>query len=315
MTRKTIPVFFATDDNYAPLLAVALRSLLQNASADYFYDIHVLTRGFNEENTLKIKSLQDEKSNIVFDDMNDVISRHGKNMHLRNYYSIATYFRLFIPELFPEYDKAIYFDSDMIFLGDISELFETDLGGKPMGAVNEAVMCYPVFAAYVEKSLDVSSEEYVNAGMLLMDLKALREMNFANVFLNKLAAVKYTVAQDQDYINVILKGKIKLLDKKWNCSAGRPQDCREPKVIHFHLLHRPWKYRGIAYEKEFWQYAENSGYREVLKNMLSSYTIENKLNDQRLMVSMAKMAFEEAHKASPGLAEKDFLRYKSLFTV
>ena len=40
--RKTVPIFFAVDDNYAPYLAVALESLKDNASDKYFYDINIL---------------------------------------------------------------------------------------------------------------------------------------------------------------------------------------------------------------------------------------------------------------------------------
>ena len=45
-----VPIFFATDDNYVPFLAVSIKSLLDNASKDYFYNIHILTDGINEEN-------------------------------------------------------------------------------------------------------------------------------------------------------------------------------------------------------------------------------------------------------------------------
>ena len=38
-TNKEIPIFFASDDNYVPLLATAIKSLLSNASKDYIYKI------------------------------------------------------------------------------------------------------------------------------------------------------------------------------------------------------------------------------------------------------------------------------------
>ncbi len=42
---EVIPVFFATDDNYIPFLDVAIGSLIENASKNYFYDIHILNTG------------------------------------------------------------------------------------------------------------------------------------------------------------------------------------------------------------------------------------------------------------------------------
>ena len=39
MDRKEIPIFFSTDDNYIPFLAVAIRSIIDNASSDYSYHL------------------------------------------------------------------------------------------------------------------------------------------------------------------------------------------------------------------------------------------------------------------------------------
>ena len=47
--KKIIPLFFATDNNYIPFLAVALQSLLENASKDYFYKIYILTTNLKKE--------------------------------------------------------------------------------------------------------------------------------------------------------------------------------------------------------------------------------------------------------------------------
>ena len=44
MNKREIPICFATDDNYVPLLAVAIVSLLDNSSKDNFYQIFVLKK-------------------------------------------------------------------------------------------------------------------------------------------------------------------------------------------------------------------------------------------------------------------------------
>ena len=55
--EKTIPVFFATDDNYIPYLGVTLKSMMANASKEYFYDIYVLSTSLKEENKAKIRNI------------------------------------------------------------------------------------------------------------------------------------------------------------------------------------------------------------------------------------------------------------------
>ena len=48
--EKVIPVFFATDDNYAPFLGVTLKSMFENASREYFYEVYVLITSLNSKN-------------------------------------------------------------------------------------------------------------------------------------------------------------------------------------------------------------------------------------------------------------------------
>ena len=59
-------------------------------------------------------------------------------------------------------------------------------------------------------------ENYINAGILVMNLKELRNFDFENKFIDLLSKIKFSVAQDQDYINVICKNRIKYLPKIWN---------------------------------------------------------------------------------------------------
>lgn len=47
--KKVIPVFFATDDNYAPFVAVTLESILDNASKEFQYKFYILTTSISDE--------------------------------------------------------------------------------------------------------------------------------------------------------------------------------------------------------------------------------------------------------------------------
>ncbi|WP_334160277.1 hypothetical protein [Muricomes intestini] len=49
-SREIIPVFFTIDDDYAPLLGVALFSMLKNASKVYQYKVFVLFQGLSIKN-------------------------------------------------------------------------------------------------------------------------------------------------------------------------------------------------------------------------------------------------------------------------
>ena len=93
---ETIPVFFAVDDRYAPFLGVAIRSMLAVSDRHCFYRIHVLHTGLAEERKQKLLSEQTENACISFDDISHHMDSICHRLHLRDYYSAATYYRIFI---------------------------------------------------------------------------------------------------------------------------------------------------------------------------------------------------------------------------
>ena len=108
---KEIPIFFAIDDQYIPFLAVALKSLIENANKDYKYLIKVLHTNVQEDHMKQIRKYENENVNIEFVDLSYYIERVQDKLYTRDYYTNTTYFRLFLPELYPQYDKVLYLDS------------------------------------------------------------------------------------------------------------------------------------------------------------------------------------------------------------
>ena len=77
--EKTIPIIFTVDDNYIPFFAVALQSLIDNASKEYNYEIKVLytkpteknKSTISEDNQTRIKNRYEaENISIEFVDVN-----------------------------------------------------------------------------------------------------------------------------------------------------------------------------------------------------------------------------------------------------
>ena len=123
--NKIIPVFFATDNNYVPFLAVSIKSLLCNASKDYFYNIHVLTDGISEDNKIELEKHMTPNSKLIFDDVSKHVTRIQSRLDatLRDYYTASIFYRLFIAALYPEYKKAIYLDCDItdVYVSDMTD--------------------------------------------------------------------------------------------------------------------------------------------------------------------------------------------------
>ena len=185
---EVIPIFFAIDDGYMPFLAVALESLIENSSKKYYYSIKVLYTNISEENKKKINKYKRENVNIEFVDLNYYIEKVKDKLYTRDYYTNTTYFRLFIANLYPQYNKAIYLDSDIVVLGDIAELYNQDIGDNLIAAApDDVIQTTKVFQEYAEKVVGVADyRNYFNAGILLMNLDEFRRFDFQNdAFTNK----------------------------------------------------------------------------------------------------------------------------------
>lgn len=293
-----IPVFFAADENYVPYLAVAIKSLIKNASREHEYKIYVMHDGINAENQARIKAYEEEGFEIIFKEMKAGFEqiKDEENSRLRcDYFTLTIYFRLFIPAMFPEYDKGIYLDSDVVVEGDISKLYETDLEGNLIGACKDlSIREIEPFMVYVEQSVGVDRMKYINSGVLLMDLKRLREAELDRRFLELYTTYHFdSIAPDQDYINAMCYGKIYDLPEEWDIMPNENRDIiSNPQLIHYNLFAKPWMYKNIQYEEYFWKYAKMAGfYEENLENQ-KNYTDEQKQADTESAKRMVETAIQ-----------------------
>ena len=131
--KGIIPIFFAVDDNYSKILSVALQSIVSQASKDYDYHINILNINLGEKSKKELAFFSKDNFTVNFYDMTETIS--GVNMPLRDYYTKTIYFRVFIADMFPQYDKAIYFDCDICLNADVSEFYNIDIGDNYLGAI------------------------------------------------------------------------------------------------------------------------------------------------------------------------------------
>lgn len=293
---KKIPIFFSSDNNYVPFMAVTISSLIKNASKDYIYDIIVLYTNINEEDLKILKSMETDNVNIIamsMDERQKELTKGSTTNLCTDYYSLSIYFRIFIPLMFPEYDRGIYLDSDMVVTGNISELFNFDLQGNPIGAVvDQSVQTVPVFIDYINTGLGVDVKKYINSGVLVMDMKQLRELNFCNKFLSVLNKYRFeTVAPDQDYINVLCYNKIQSIPDQWNAmSSELIYGIKDPKIFHFNLFGKPWRYNNIPFEEVFWNAAKESPYYDYIMNVKKTYPDKKRKIAEKYLKEMLEKA-------------------------
>ncbi len=177
---------------------------------------------------------------------------------LRDYYTMTTYYRLFISEMFPEYDKGIYIDSDTVVLGDISRLYDQELGQNPVGAAQDQVFVQmDVYGTYAEEVLGINRNQMFNAGVLLINCRAFRQEAVLAQFIDLLYMYHFVVTQDEDYLNLICKDRVLWLDQRWNTLiiGEIPYDVRQAYIVHYNMAAKPWHYADCRYQEIFWEYA------------------------------------------------------------
>lgn len=289
-----INVCFASDNNYVQHMGAAIASILKNAKAEddlYFY---ILDGGISEENINKVQFLKKIKNcEINFVKMNNETFKN-LSLYEESHITIATYYRFMIASLLPEVDKLIYLDCDMIILDSLSELFETDIKDYWIAGVED--IGYYHFR--IQSGRDTESF-YINAGMILINLKKWREDNIQDKLFRYAIDNKETlVHNDQDAINMVLKEKIKPLNVKWNAqdlcfhkntwrTHPRGEKIKEaglnPVIIHYLGEEKPWNNflivnKGFEYRKykKLTQWADETPSDikiviEIVKSILKKY--------------------------------------------
>ena len=294
---EVIPIFFAVDDVYIPFLAVALQSLIDNASDKNYYSIKILYTNISEENQAKINKYQRENVDIEFVDLNYYINKVKDKLYTRDYYSATTYFRLFIPDLYPQYDKVLYLDSDIVVLSDIADLYNIDMEDNLVAAApDDVIQTIKVFQEYAELVVGVTDyKRYFNAGILLMNLDELRKFKFQDKFLYLLSKVKFSVAQDQDYLNRLCKGRVKLLENTWDRMpiGGDVVKREDLHLIHYNLAFKPWHFEDILYKEYFWKYAQQTEFFDTIQRIKENDSEEEKFKDMESDKKLRELAQKE----------------------
>ena len=296
---KVVPVFLAINNAYAPYAAAAMHSLTQKCDKNRYYKVIILHDGLSWANRVRLRNLVTRNVAIQFRKISHslylkaVIKYCAREKGAGDFFSSAVYYyRFFIPRLFPMYEKGVYIDSDTILMGDIGELFDIELSEDEVLAamVDPKVTVIQEFRDYVDNAVGVPHDEYVNSGVMLMDFKKMRRIHYLSEMVDLIE--KYNadlVAPDQDYLNVILKGKIKHLDPRWNTEPSDDLP-KGTKLVHFNLFNKPWHYTDVPCENLFWNAARGTGFYGDLKRQQAAFDEIKQEEDHKKVEALIKKA-------------------------
>lgn len=235
--NKVIPVFFCSDHNYIVPTCVAVRSLLES-SKDCFCNIYIIV-----DDSVVPTDYELLKQVIIGFDASIEFLQIG--VQLDNGYecrgiSKACYYRLAIPWLVPDIDKAVYCDGDIIFKESVGYLFDQEIGDSLIAGVHTPHYETEKFHTYsLSLPEGVNSKKYINSGILVINCQQHRLENTLKKYMAHVG--KMYNYQDQDIINIVCNGRIKHLPLEFNYPSylfNATERC--PMIIHYSGP-KPWE--------------------------------------------------------------------------
>lgn len=251
-------ILVTLDSNYVTPLCTMLSSLIRSNPRTAF-DIYVAYAHLTEADFQRIgKAVDGSGSRIIGIRVPD--SLFEKAPVLKRI-TKATYYRLFASMYLPEtLERILYIDPDTLILHDISALYHLPFGDNFFAGCTHMNS----FTNFVQTArLGMSPKNaYINAGILLINLRALRAFFSPNDvfdFVERHASTLFLA--DQDVLNALYGDRILPLDAEvYNCDervyrrilkkfgkAGAESLVRQKTcILHYDGKYKPWKpnYKG-----------------------------------------------------------------------
>lgn len=275
--RKSIVL--AADNAYLIPLETTIKSVLyHNRDVDFYILNSDIAPEWFKLLGRKMEVVNSTIHNVHFD--KELFEGYKTGPHL-NY---ASYFRFFATEVV-ESDKVLYLDSDIIVTGELSTLFEIDLKGYFIGAVDD------VYAYEGRKS-------GFNSGVLLMHVAKWKEHSIVNSLLELAAGQNQAVhLEDQSILNIYFEDNWLALDKTYNYMAGvdiyrLDQKCERlddnpPVIVHFASHDKPWNTYSISRLRELWWAYRDLDWSEIAfqRSSLNFFDRSNQSKKQAMLVT------------------------------
>ena len=217
-----------TDKNYFKYVYVVMTSVYANHNISGELNFHIMHNQLTEEEKNSVcKYASEYGQKVFFYEMDDSLFQNFPNSER---WPVSCLYILFAHKVLPDnLERILSLDIDVAVNGNLEDFYELAfddnffIGSKErFSAIDEPISEFEKFENI--KDLDIQTAArggYVNTGVLLFNLKKLREENidieFYRTHINSLKNIYY----DQGIINVCFGKKIKLLTTcKYNYRIG-----------------------------------------------------------------------------------------------
>lgn len=292
---NNVPVVLISSDYYVPYLGVLIKSIIDNGSKDYCYDIIVLQKAITERSKERLLASVSEHENVRISFLNVASHVDGAQFHVQHSgYCEETYFRVLTPWLLKNYSKAIVLDSDIIVRCNLAELLALPMEENTYFAAVKDIVYQGMLnnpktdtLKYNKETLGMKNPyNYVNTGVMVMNLDNFRADYTEEELVHFCASHTFKI-QEQDAFNALFEDRIQFIDLKWNyyvevnpwiafCVDKSPAYSKqiyrsvklrsenEPKLIHYANHQKPWENPEVPLSDTFWEYARKTVFYEEI---------------------------------------------------
>lgn len=291
--ENSVAIVAESSQYFIPYLDVMFHSMFSCINPKYNYDLIVLGNEIDPYDEQIIKKTYSAYPNVSirFFNPQQIVKKYvdaAKNKYLN-----INYYRLALPWILSKYDKAVQLGADIVIKRDIAEIYNTVLqddeylaGCRDLGYLGRLNMDIPKEELGLRNPLN-----YVNADVLVYNLKGIRQAYYIDDVMQLWQTYRFRCSE-QDALNLLFDGNIKILDGRWNvfptkmvsemhiaCSpedlqAQRQQDLQDPYIVHYAAIPKPWEYPMIGEGLTWWTFAKQSIYYEEIIRRLMIYTIK-----------------------------------------
>lgn len=300
-SKNNLGIIFSADRNYVPYLAVSIQSIFDNADNRYNYDVLVFDDGITDYQKTMLSAMSKNNCSIRYIDVKSLLKDFDTSLfQSRGIWSAATFYRLFIPEIMPDYKKVLYLDCDILVRDSLVDMFNLDLGDKQIACVYDCIRYMKTKNRIKDCEQGLGLKDYrlyFNAGVVMFNLQKIDRRKFRERFISILTSYELPFL-DQDILNVLFEGKCHFLEPKWNYQyhilLERPElkeipelDAadKNPKIIHYTTGRKPWNSPELPHVAEWWGIARKLPFYEeiIFRNTkISAQLLCNLVRHKRL---------------------------------
>lgn len=238
-----IHLIYGSDDNYWFPTAVSAASAAYGCSQAL--TIHLFDAGVSDAHYAEYETLIKKANPSV------TCEHHVLNPRLFDGFgawrgSVVTYSRMFIQDILPDLDWAIYVDGDTLWLGDIAKLWmlrdETKLIQASVDPPMPQGGKHPDEDWYVQNGIDLPRDGYLCMGLMLVNLRGMRAAGISARVKDFMAKYPKPKIVDQTVLNYVCRGCLAPLPKEWGVFSvwHGTADLRQDACIHY-VDDLPWR--------------------------------------------------------------------------